>query len=121
MSSKAPLIIVINLGGNDLSSMELGEFKAHIFSDFKYIRSVFPTALLAWFDILPRLHWREVDDASAKPMDLKRKRANRLGRQAWSDSWLDQLIAERLVSTLLTVSTCPKLVVGCTLSHCRQL
>ena len=41
---------------------------------------LYPTSLIVWSDIIPRLSWRDVDVAFNKQMDLKRKRINRAGR-----------------------------------------
>ena len=46
--------------------------------------SVYPKAQLVWSDILPRQSWRGTDNSAErlKKLDQKRRRINRLGRQA---------------------------------------
>jgi hypothetical protein len=48
-------------------------------SEVSYLREAFPQATLIWVDILPRRVWRGAH--SNKPIEAKRKRINRLGRQ----------------------------------------
>ena len=80
MHRSAPAMIVIQLGGNDLSYIGIPELVDNIKSDVKYIQMLYPTSLIVWSDIIPRLSWRDVEIAFNKQMDLKRKRINRVGR-----------------------------------------
>lgn len=82
LNSTPPNFMVLNFGGNDLTALDLAAFKVKVHSDIGYIHSVLPKTQLVWLDILPRLCWRGMRPTAAKQMDLKRKRANRFGREA---------------------------------------
>lgn len=77
--SSPPSIIIIHLGGNDLTSISLIKLKKVIESDITYLRDAFPQTTLIWVDILPRRVWRGA--LTLKPIESKRKRVNRQGRQ----------------------------------------
>jgi lysophospholipase L1-like esterase len=77
--SSPPSVIIIHLGGNDLTSLSLINLKKIMESEVSYLHEAFPQATLIWVDILPRRVWRVAH--SNKPIEAKCKRINRLGRQ----------------------------------------
>ena len=87
MGCPAPEMIIIHLGGSDLTGVERGKLIKMIKRDIGYIASVFPSAYLVWSDILPRTAWRAIKSHqnSLNTINEKRKRINRAGRQANRD------------------------------------
>lgn len=79
-----PLMIIIHLGGNDLVEWSQSKLLKTFKRQFAYMASVYPKAQLVWSDILPRQSWRGTDNSAErlKKLDQKRRRINRLGRQA---------------------------------------
>ena len=78
-----PAMIIIHLGGNDLVTIKQGKLIKSIKRDLNYISSVFPSALIVWSDILPRLSWRGITPTleNLGKINRKRKCINRAGRQ----------------------------------------
>ena len=83
MGYPTPDMIIIHVGGNDITSVTQGKFIKMIKKDINYINSVFPKTMIVWSDILPRLSWRGLDSSvtAYRKIDEKRKRVNRAGRQ----------------------------------------
>lgn len=75
----APEIILIHLGGNDLSTHSVRFIMNLIKKGVRYLRVAFPEAKLVWIDILQRLNWG-VNQSSLGVIELKRCRLNRFGR-----------------------------------------
>ena len=73
MHRSAPTMIVIQLGGNDLSYNKISDLADKIEADIKYIQLLYPSSYIVWSDIVSRLKWRDVDVAFNKQMDLKEK------------------------------------------------
>ena len=78
-----PKIIIVHLGGNDITSSNTCQIISVLTKSLEYLFSVFSNSMIVWTNILPRLRWRNTPNtpASAKTMDLKRKRINRKMRQ----------------------------------------
>ena len=77
--SEPPRIILVHLGGNDLTTLSLLQLKKAMESEIAYLRAAFPQTMIIWCDILPRKVWRGA--ANLKAINEKRKRVNRVGRQ----------------------------------------
>ena len=79
-----PVLIVINVGGNNLVTIKQAKFIRVINRDLKYMQSVFPMVKFVWSDILPRTYWIGIANTqkNLKVMNDKRRRINRAGRQA---------------------------------------
>lgn len=67
-----PKMIVVHLGGNNLSSSNTCQIISILKKSLDYLFSVFSSTLIVWTFILPRLNWRNTPNtsASAKTMDL---------------------------------------------------
>ncbi|KAH3882990.1 hypothetical protein DPMN_006937 [Dreissena polymorpha] len=76
--NKAPNILSINLGGNDLANTSVIKLKNTINRELNYLRAALPDSVLAWIDILPRLTWNGAG-VSDQVMDIKQKLINRWG------------------------------------------
>ncbi|KAH3739243.1 hypothetical protein DPMN_045892 [Dreissena polymorpha] len=74
--NKAPDILFIHLGGNDLANTSVINLKNTIKRELNYIRAALPDSVLAWINILPRLTWNGAG-VSDQVIDTKRKRINR--------------------------------------------
>ncbi|XP_045202245.2 uncharacterized protein LOC123555718 [Mercenaria mercenaria] len=74
-----PKILVINLGGNDLTSRSILQIRNVIEREIKYFRAAFPDTVIIWVDILPRRKWQGALK-SWKTIEFKRRRINRWGR-----------------------------------------
>ena len=74
-----PRIIVIHLGGNDLTLKPCTAIENAIAKEIRYLRTALPDAIIIWVDILDRLNWRS-NAFSKTAMNKKRKRVNRSGR-----------------------------------------
>ncbi|XP_038154288.1 uncharacterized protein LOC119791955 [Cyprinodon tularosa] len=70
-----PDLLVVHLGGNDLSTESPTDLLASVKKDMTSIRSVFPHCLLVWSYILPRRVWRHSPDSHE--VDLVRTTVNR--------------------------------------------
>ncbi|KAM4599815.1 uncharacterized protein V3H82_008446 [Fundulus diaphanus] len=70
-----PDILIIHLGGNDLSTESPTNLLASVKKDMTSIRSIFPHCLLVWSNILPRRVWRHSPDSHE--VDLVRTTVNR--------------------------------------------
>ena len=83
LSNSPPKMILVHLGGNDLTTVKQGKLMGMIKKDLFYMASTFPSAYIIWSDILPRLLWRDITNTpdNLRKMDQKRKRINRAGRQ----------------------------------------
>ncbi|XP_045203614.2 uncharacterized protein LOC123556739 [Mercenaria mercenaria] len=77
--SSPPSIIILHLGGNDITSSTTVQIKIIIREEITYLREAFPEATLIWVDILPRRTWRGA--TNLKTIEKKLLRLNRLGRQ----------------------------------------
>ena len=58
-----PKIIVIHLGGNDITRHSIGGMARLIKQGIQYLRAAFPRTILIWVDILPRISWGVVEGA----------------------------------------------------------
>lgn len=78
-----PYVIVLHVGGNNVSSSNTCQIAQILSGSIDYLTQTFPTAIIVWTYIIPRLSWRNTPNtpASAKVMDLKRKRINRKVKQ----------------------------------------
>ena len=76
-------MIVVQLGGNDLTTVKRGKLMGMIKKDLFYMASIFPSAYIIWSDILSILLWRDITSTpdTLRKMNQKRKRINRAGRQ----------------------------------------
>ena len=83
MGYPSPDMIIIHVGGNDITSVKQGKFIKMIKKDINYLASVFPRSMIVWSDILPRFSWRGLDSSVTAfgRTDEKHKRVNRAGRQ----------------------------------------
>uniref|UniRef100_A0A3Q2GFG1 Uncharacterized protein n=1 Tax=Cyprinodon variegatus TaxID=28743 RepID=A0A3Q2GFG1_CYPVA len=70
-----PDLLIVHLGGNDLSTESPTDLLASVKKDMTSIRSVFPHCLLVWSYILPRRVWRHSPDSHE--VDLVRTTVNR--------------------------------------------
>ena len=91
-SKAAPKYIVIHVGGNDLRSTDIKEFKKLIDRDISELANFLPDTVLIWSDILPRISWgKDVDLAETKRIEIKRKRLNRRCREcviSWGGKYI---------------------------------
>ena len=76
---KPPEVIVINLGGNDLSTRSIFQVKNVIQKEIKYLRTAFPVVTIIWIDILQRRVWSGAS-GDHESVENKRRRVNRWGR-----------------------------------------
>uniref|UniRef100_A0A8C6P116 Uncharacterized LOC107376715 n=1 Tax=Nothobranchius furzeri TaxID=105023 RepID=A0A8C6P116_NOTFU len=70
-----PEVLIIHLGGNDLSTESPTNLLASVKKDMTSIRSIFPRCVLVWSNILPRRVWRHSSDSHE--VDLVRTTVNR--------------------------------------------
>lgn len=68
-----PKIIIIHLGGNDITSHTIGGIARLIKQGIRYLRAAFPRKILVWVDILPRLNWGVAGDSLAAIHDKVRR------------------------------------------------
>ncbi|KAJ3610490.1 hypothetical protein NHX12_022582, partial [Muraenolepis orangiensis] len=70
-----PDVLIMHLGGNDLSTKSPTDLLASVKKDLSSMRSIFPECLLVWSNILPRRVWRH--SADNHEVDLVRTTVNR--------------------------------------------
>ncbi|CAL8390687.1 unnamed protein product [Arctogadus glacialis] len=70
-----PDVLIMHLGGNDLSTESPTDLLASVKKDLSSMRSIFPQCLLVWSNILPRRVWRH--SADNHEVDLVRTTVNR--------------------------------------------
>ncbi|XP_063731676.1 uncharacterized protein si:dkeyp-121d4.3 isoform X2 [Eleginops maclovinus] len=70
-----PDVLIMHLGGNDLSTDSPTDLLASVKKDLTSMRSIFPSCLLVWSYILPRRVWRH--SADSQEVDLVRCTVNR--------------------------------------------
>lgn len=70
-----PDVLIIHLGGNDLSTESPTNLLASVKKDLTSIRSIFPQCALVWSNILPRRVWPHSPDSHE--VDLVRTTVNR--------------------------------------------
>lgn len=70
-----PDVLIIHLGGNDLSTDSPTGLLASVKKDLTSIKSIFPQCILVWSNILPRRVWRHSTDSHE--VDLVRTTVNR--------------------------------------------
>ncbi|CAL8297627.1 unnamed protein product [Merluccius merluccius] len=70
-----PDVLIMHLGGNDLSTESPTDLLASVKKDLSSMRSIFPKCLLVWSNILPRRVWRH--SADNHEVDLVRTTVNR--------------------------------------------
>nr|XP_033933136.1 serine/arginine repetitive matrix protein 2 [Pseudochaenichthys georgianus] len=70
-----PDVLIMHLGGNDLSTDAPTDLLASVRKDLTSMRSIFPSCLLVWSYILPRRVWRH--SADSQEVDLVRCTVNR--------------------------------------------
>lgn len=75
-----PKIIVLHLGGNDLTVFPLTKIFNSITREIRYLRSAFSSAVIVWVDILNRFQWRNPRQLTSSQINKKRIRVNRHGR-----------------------------------------
>lgn len=75
---RPPSVILVHLGGNDLSKLTTLSMMAIIRKGLKYVRRAAPECHLVWVDILPRFDYRVLESAW-ESIDQKRMRVNRFG------------------------------------------
>ncbi|RXN20619.1 zinc finger protein 318-like [Labeo rohita] len=69
-----PDVLIIHLGGNDISTTAPEAFIETVKKDMTSLKSIFPRCLLVWSSILPRQSWRGTEDS--KEMDIFRMAIN---------------------------------------------
>lgn len=69
-----PNILVLHFGGNDIGQIPTGDLRFSIISILEEIMTLFPSALLVWSQMLPRLKWR--NEISHKALNRARSRVN---------------------------------------------
>ncbi|XP_019222016.1 uncharacterized protein si:dkeyp-121d4.3 isoform X3 [Oreochromis niloticus] len=70
-----PDVLILHLGGNDLSTDSPTDLLASVKKDLTSMRSIFPQCVLVWSNILPRRVWRH--SADSHEVDLVRTTVNR--------------------------------------------
>ncbi|XP_054455849.1 uncharacterized protein si:dkeyp-121d4.3 isoform X2 [Anoplopoma fimbria] len=70
-----PDVLIMHLGGNDLSTDSPTDLLASVKKDLTSMRSIFPQCILVWSNILPRRVWRHSTDNHE--VDLVRTTVNR--------------------------------------------
>ncbi|KAM7385975.1 hypothetical protein PAMP_002008 [Pampus punctatissimus] len=70
-----PDVLIVHLGGNDLSTDSPTDLLASVKKDLTSMRSIFPQCFLVWSNILPRRVWRHSPDSHE--VDLVRTTVNR--------------------------------------------
>ncbi|XP_052006764.1 uncharacterized protein LOC127660519 isoform X4 [Xyrauchen texanus] len=69
-----PDVLIVHLGGNDISTTAPEVFIETVKKDLTSIKSIFPECLLVWSDILQRQTWRGTEDS--KEMEIFRMAIN---------------------------------------------
>ncbi|XP_039546495.1 uncharacterized protein si:dkeyp-121d4.3 isoform X2 [Pimephales promelas] len=69
-----PDVLIIHLGGNDISTTSPEAFISTVKKDMTSLKSIFPQCLLVWSSILYRQSWRGTEDS--KEMDVIRMTIN---------------------------------------------
>ncbi|XP_051506980.1 uncharacterized protein LOC127413691 isoform X2 [Myxocyprinus asiaticus] len=69
-----PDVLIIHLGGNDISTTAPEAFIETVKKDLTSMKSIFPECLLVWSNTLPRQTWRGSEDG--KEMDIIRSAIN---------------------------------------------
>ncbi|XP_052428926.1 uncharacterized protein si:dkeyp-121d4.3 [Carassius gibelio] len=69
-----PDVLIIHLGGNDISTTDPEAFIETVKKDMTSLKSIFPECLLVWSSILSRQIWRGTEDS--KEMDIIRMAIN---------------------------------------------
>uniref|UniRef100_A0A9J8CZD9 Si:dkeyp-121d4.3 n=1 Tax=Cyprinus carpio carpio TaxID=630221 RepID=A0A9J8CZD9_CYPCA len=69
-----PDVLIIHLGGNDISTTDPEAFIETVKKDMTSLKSIFPECLLVWSNILSRQTWRGTEDS--KEMDIIRMAIN---------------------------------------------
>ena len=72
---RAPDILVIHAGGNDLSVRPMRQVIKDIQWDIRRLRASFPDLIIVWSDIVARMAWREA--RSLERLDKARIKVNR--------------------------------------------
>ncbi|XP_045160135.2 uncharacterized protein LOC123525283 [Mercenaria mercenaria] len=75
-----PKMIIVSLGGNDLTNIKTPGIREIIQREVSYLRDALPNTVIVWMDILQRRVWKGARDGH-KTLEQKRKRLNRLGRR----------------------------------------
>ncbi|KAM6922319.1 uncharacterized protein PEZ65_010742 isoform 1-T1 [Lycodopsis pacificus] len=70
-----PDVLIMHLGGNDLSTDSPTDLLASVKKDLTSMRSIFPQCVLVWSNVLPRRVWRHSTDNHE--VDLVRTTVNR--------------------------------------------
>lgn len=70
-----PDVLIMHLGGNDLSTDSPTDLLASVKKDLTSMRGIFPQCVLVWSNILPRRVWRH--SADNHEVDLVRTTVNR--------------------------------------------
>ncbi|KAM8852641.1 uncharacterized protein znf318 [Synchiropus picturatus] len=78
-----PQVLILHLGGNDLSAESPTNLLTSVRKELMSIRSVFPDCLLVWSNILPRRSWAHSSDSHEA--DLVRTTVNRRIHNIFSD------------------------------------
>lgn len=74
-----PKLIILHLGGNDLTTLSIWQLHNVISREVGYLRAAFPNIKFVWVDILQRQVWR--GGLCQGAIETKRVRINRLGRK----------------------------------------
>lgn len=69
-----PDVLIIHLGGNDITTTAPEAFISTVKKDMTSLKSIFPQCLLVWSSILSRQSWRGTEDS--KEMDIIRMAIN---------------------------------------------
>ena len=75
-----PKVILIHLGGNDITKHSLRFIFKMLQESLEYITSAFPDCKFVWIDILQRLNWGVGNDEK-RSVEKKRKRVNQFGHK----------------------------------------
>ncbi|KAH3884424.1 hypothetical protein DPMN_008402 [Dreissena polymorpha] len=78
LSCKAPTLIYIHGGGNDLTVVLSAVVCCAIASEITYLRDAFPPTKLIWIDVLGGINWGPTPKF-LKALEKKRKQMNRFG------------------------------------------
>ncbi len=98
ISRGSPKILIIHLGGNDIDTVKQIVLRKAVQNDLDYLQSCFPTTVIVWCDILPRLYWRKNLFDSHKVLNLKRKRINRAAHERIRTFNLGRLISPHILT-----------------------
>lgn len=63
-----PDVLIVHLGGNDISTTPPDLFINYVKKDFTSLKSIFPNCLLVWSDILSRQFWKDVEDSRERDL-----------------------------------------------------